>query len=80
MADTSKSQEEFNAETGTLRARVAELEQAEEALRESEHKYRTLFETMALGVVYQNAEGEITAANPAASPTPRALIKEGRSL
>lgn len=39
---------------------------AEEALKESEEKYRTLFETMTRGVVYQNAEGYIISANPAA--------------
>lgn len=36
------------------------------APKQSEVKYRTLFETMAQGVVYQNAVGEITSANPAA--------------
>jgi PAS domain S-box-containing protein len=36
------------------------------ALRESEHRYRTLFETMAQGVVYRSMEGTIIAANPAA--------------
>jgi PAS domain S-box-containing protein len=45
---------------------VTERKQAEEALRESEARHRTLFETMAQGVVYQNAEGLIISANPAA--------------
>lgn len=35
-------------------------------LRESEKKFRSLFETMAQGVVYQNASGYIFEANPAA--------------
>ena len=35
-------------------------------LRESEEKYRTLFETMELGVVYQDNNGKIISANPAA--------------
>lgn len=35
------------------------------ALRESESKYRTLFETMEQGVVYQDAHGVIVSANPA---------------
>lgn len=39
---------------------------AELALRESERKFRTLFETMAQGVVYQDADGHIIEANPAA--------------
>ena len=56
-----------------LEQRVKDLEEenlkkikVEVALRESEEKYRTLFETMAQGVVYQNRNGEITSANPAA--------------
>ncbi len=40
--------------------------QSEQRLRESEEKHRRLFETMAQGVVYQDAEGEIISANPAA--------------
>lgn len=39
---------------------------AEQALRESEERYRTLFDTMEQGVVYQDAEGRIISANPAA--------------
>jgi len=35
-------------------------------LRESEEKYRTLFETMVLGVVYQDINGKIISANRAA--------------
>jgi len=38
----------------------------EDSLRESEEKYRTLYETMAQGVVYQDRDGKITFANPAA--------------
>lgn len=40
--------------------------QTDVALRESEDKYRFLYETMAQGVVYQNDDGHITSANPAA--------------
>ncbi len=36
------------------------------ALRESESRFRRLFETMAQGVVYQDADGTIVDANPAA--------------
>ncbi|MBN2240672.1 MAG: PAS domain S-box protein [Dehalococcoidales bacterium] len=39
---------------------------AELFLKESEERYRTLFETMSQGVVYQSASGEIVMANPAA--------------
>ena len=38
----------------------------EDKLRESEERYRTLFETMAQGVVYQDAQGKIISANPSA--------------
>lgn len=39
---------------------------AQARLAESEARYRLLFETMAQGVVYQDRQGRITAANPAA--------------
>ena len=45
---------------------IIERRRAEAALRESEEKYRILFQTMAQGVVYQSADGKITSANPAA--------------
>jgi PAS domain S-box-containing protein len=45
---------------------TTERVRAERALSESEERYRTLFETMAQGVVYQSTDGQITNANPAA--------------
>lgn len=45
---------------------VTDRKEQQEALRSSEEKYRSLFETMAQGVVYQDAEGNIFSANPAA--------------
>ncbi|MEW6258581.1 MAG: chemotaxis protein CheB [Thermodesulfobacteriota bacterium] len=45
---------------------ISGRKKAEEALRESQSKYRTLFETMAQGVVYQDEDGRIIDANPAA--------------
>ncbi|WP_435009790.1 PAS domain S-box protein [Tundrisphaera lichenicola] len=46
---------------------VNERRAMEEALRDSEQRHRALFETMEQGVVYQDAQGRIEYANPAAS-------------
>ena len=45
---------------------VSDRKRAEAALLESEERHRTLFETMTQGVVYQDAQGNITSANAAA--------------
>ncbi|MHC1742886.1 MAG: PAS domain S-box protein [Syntrophobacteraceae bacterium] len=57
---------------GTLNGAVLVLSdrslerQAEQDLRESEHKYRTLFLNMSQGAFYQRADGRLIDANPAA--------------
>jgi diguanylate cyclase (GGDEF)-like protein/PAS domain S-box-containing protein len=38
----------------------------EDVLRQSESRFRALFETVPLGIVYHDLQGQITAANPAA--------------
>ena len=45
---------------------ITKHKKAELSLKESEHRFRTLFETMAQGVVYQAADGSMIAANAAA--------------
>lgn len=46
--------------------RIAERKDSELKLQESEQNFRTLFETMAQGVVYHNKSGEIIAVNHSA--------------
>ena len=43
-----------------------ERKHAEALLRESEDRYKTLYENMAVGVIYQSADGKVTDANPMA--------------
>lgn len=45
---------------------IQKRRQAEASMRESESRYRTLFETMAQGVVYHDQSGQIISANHAA--------------
>jgi PAS domain S-box-containing protein len=45
---------------------ITERKRAEEAQKISEERYRNLFETMSQGVVYQDGDGRIISANPAA--------------
>jgi two-component system CheB/CheR fusion protein len=45
---------------------ITELKKSRSALMTSEERFKNLFDTMELGVVYQNDRGEITSVNPAA--------------
>ena len=51
---------------GSIAYDITDRQMAETALKESEYKYRLLFETMTPGVVYQAADGTITSPNPSA--------------
>ena len=64
-AGRQKADEIDDLETGLNQMRLT-LKSAIEDLHVSEKHYRTLFETMHQGVVYQDAGGQITFANPAA--------------
>ena len=55
---------------------VTEAKWLEQALRESEAKYRSIFETMSDGVVVHASDGHITAANPAAASILRLSIDD----
>ncbi len=45
---------------------ITERKRAEEVIHESEQRFRTLFETMAQGVIYHDSKGRVISANPAA--------------
>jgi PAS domain S-box-containing protein len=74
-ADGSPAPAELNAGLVTFEGRSADMivvrditerKRAEEALRKSEERFRTLHETMAQGVIYQLPDGAIVSANKAA--------------
>ena len=56
----------FINELAKALSRTVERVIAETQLSENEHRFRTLFETMAEGVVYHDKTGKIITANPAA--------------
>jgi PAS domain S-box-containing protein len=45
---------------------ITERQKAEDDLKESEKRFHLLFQSMTMGVIYHNAEGEIISMNPAA--------------
>jgi PAS domain S-box-containing protein len=73
MADEQITKQELIQELDMLRQRVANLEQsesaykrAEEALRENEEQYRSLFEISTNAILIRNRAGEMTMVNEAA--------------
>jgi PAS domain S-box-containing protein len=55
----------IGAVTLHLKRRIAEQRQAEEALRESEQRYRSLFDRIPIGLYQTTPQGQIIDANPA---------------
>ena len=88
VKDENKTKEQFLNELVELRQRVAELEKlesqcrhAEEALRETETRYHSIFENAVEGIFWITLDGRILAANPAAARmlgygSPEELIAE----
>ena len=50
--------------TADLQAEVAERELAQAAMRESEERFRNIFNTVPIGVVYTDLDGHVERANP----------------
>jgi len=58
--------QKLEAKMADLQEEIVERKRTEEALRNSEEQHRLLFETMAQGVIYYDADGLVISANPAA--------------
>jgi PAS domain S-box-containing protein len=61
------TREELEEKIRALEREAAEFERKETALRENEEQCRALFETMTLGVVFQDKDGRIITANHTAA-------------
>ncbi|MCP4694699.1 MAG: PAS domain S-box protein, partial [Desulfobacterales bacterium] len=62
----TRPRDELKETNARIEREIAARAGVEETLKESEDKYRQLFESMAPGVVHQDAAGAIISANPAA--------------
>ena len=74
MTDPSRTNNELIEENSTLKRRIRELEQSEskrkrveEALRESEENYRSLFQNAPIGIFHSLPEGRYLRVNPTLS-------------
>jgi len=64
IEDEQKTKSDLLRELSTLRERVSELKQAEEALKHSEKHFKKLFENTRAGVYRTTPDGRIIMANP----------------
>jgi PAS domain S-box-containing protein len=69
MSEERKSKAELLQELDALRFRISKLEQVEQALRESENKYRDLIEEMTDVIYTLDTEGNVTSVNKAGKTT-----------
>ncbi|MEO6407648.1 MAG: CHASE domain-containing protein [Burkholderiaceae bacterium] len=63
-ARTQRIEVAVSERTADLQAEVAERELAQGAMRESEQRFRNIFNTVPIGVVYTDLEGNVERANP----------------
>ncbi len=92
MKNNDKTQEQLLRELARMRQRIAELEQseaerqrAEEALKASEEKYRSLFDNALEGVYHTTPDGRIVDANMACAAmfgydSPEEVINDVRDI
>ena len=65
MPDPEKTREQLLEELYTLRDRLSQLDQEADGLRQGEARFRSLFDSRTLGLVFWDADGRITDANDA---------------
>lgn len=63
--ELARVNEQLHAAIAGLRDEISERLRVEEALRESEQRFRTIFEEAAIGIVLNDLSGRILATNPA---------------
>ena len=61
---TQRIEAAVDERTAALQAEVAERELAQAAMRESEQRFRNIFNTVPMGVVYTDLDGTVERANP----------------
>jgi PAS domain S-box-containing protein len=61
---TQRIEAAVDERTAALQAEVAERELAQSAMRESEQRFRNIFNNVPIGVVYTDLEGNVKQANP----------------